>query len=114
VATSATAAAGEPETVTLEVGAAAAKGDVGFSVQGVVVDKVSKAGLAEKRGIRAGWYVVRVAAKAVASEAEVQAALAAAKKAGKAFAIVFRVGRSVGPIPGRLTYIHTTDLHSHA
>lgn len=95
VATAATATAGEPENVTLEISAAAAKGDLGFTLKGLSVDKVTKAGLADKRGVRAGWCVVKLGSKNVSSETEIQSGLAAAKKAGKAFSIVFRVSRSV-------------------
>lgn len=57
----------------------------------MTVDGVTKGGLAEKRGVRAGWVVTKVASKVVASENEVVAALAAAKKAGKAYSVTFQV-----------------------
>ena len=88
VATSNKAAAGAPaeptRTITVQ------PQTLGIQCSGQDVSGVTAGSQATKLGICVGWTVLTIAGKKVTNAREISAALAAGKKSGKAYKVLFR------------------------
>jgi hypothetical protein len=67
---------------------------LGIQCSGQEVSKVNTGSQAEKLKIEVGWQVLSIAGKKVANAKEITTALAAGKKSGKAYKVVFRLPQS--------------------